>query len=111
MSGPEHIAQALSRLIALRGLARVRGESQLQETWNQIAGERIACHTRALEIRRGVLYIGVANAPMLGELASFHKLTLLTKLQTDHPDLKIRDLKFKLKTDIKKPQAPSPTDQ
>ena len=102
MSGPEHLAQAISRLIALRGLARVKGESQLQQTWNTVAGERIAGHTKALEIRRGVLHIGVANAPMLGELASFHKLTLLTKLQTEHPGLKIRDLKFKLKTDIKK---------
>ncbi len=108
MSGPEHLAQALARLIALRGLARVRGESQLQQTWNQVAGERIANHTRALEIRRGILHIGVANAPMLGELASFHKHTLLAKLQTDHADLKIRDLKFKLKTDIKKSQAPNP---
>jgi hypothetical protein len=105
MSGPEHLAQAVSRLIALRGLARIRGESQLQQTWNAVAGEKIASHTKVLEIRRGVLHIGVANAPMLAELASFHKLTLLTKLQTDHPDLKIRDLKFKLKTDIKKPPA------
>ena len=105
MSGPEHLGQALARLIALRGLARVRGESQLQQTWNAVAGERIAGHTKALEIRRGVLHIGVANAPMLGELASFHKLDLLTKLQADHPDLKIKDLKFKLKTDIKKSQA------
>lgn len=111
MSGPEHLAQALARLIALRGLARVKGESQLQETWCQVAGERIAGHTKVLEIRRGVLHIGVANAPMMGELASFHKLTLLTKLQTDHADLKIKDLKFKLKTDIKKSQAPNPNDQ
>jgi hypothetical protein len=111
MSGPEHLAQALSRLIALRGLARVRGESQLQESWNKAAGERIAGHTRALEIRRGVLHIGVANAPMLGELASFHKVNILMKLQTDYPDLKIRDLKFKLKTDIKNPQTSEPNDQ
>ncbi len=111
MSGPEHLSQALSRLIALRGLARVRGESQLQETWNKVAGERIANHTRALEIRRGVLCIGVGNAPMLGELASFHKQNLLKKLKADHPDLKIRDLKFKLRTDIKKSQAPNPNDQ
>jgi hypothetical protein len=98
MPGPEHLANALARLIALRGLARVKGEAQLKDIWNEVAGERIAGHTRVLEIRRGVLQIGVANAPMLGELASFHKLTLLTKLQTDHPNLKIRDLKFLLKT-------------
>ena len=102
MSGPERLAQALSRLIALRGLARVRGESQLQETWSAVAGEPIASHTRVLEIRRGVLHVAVANAPMLSELVSFHKLVLLGKLQTDHGDLKIHDLKFKLKTDVKK---------
>lgn len=100
MSGPEHLANALSRLIALRGLARVKGEAQLQEAWKEVAGERIAKHSRALEIRRGVLHIGVNNAPMLGELASFHKLNLLTKLKSDYPGLKIRDLKFLLKTKI-----------
>lgn len=109
MSGPEHLAKALSRLITLRGLARVRGESQLQERWNKVAGERIANYTRALEIRRGVLHIGVGNAPMMAELASFHKLNLLKTLQSNHPDLKIKDLKFKLKTNIKK--SPTPNDQ
>ena len=64
------------------------------------AGERIAQHTKALEIRRGVLHIGVANAPMLSELASFHKVNLLTKLKSDYPNLKIRELKFLLKTKI-----------
>jgi hypothetical protein len=95
-----HVSQALSELIALRGLARLRGESQLADVWKQVAGPRIAEGTRVLGINRGALQIAVTNAPLLSELVSFHKPSLLQALQTEHPDLKIRDLKFRLRGSI-----------
>lgn len=97
---PKQLSQALSELIALRGLARVRGESQLAGVWKEIAGGAIAANTRVLGIKRGVLQVGVSNAPLLSELASFHKGSLLEVLTKKHADLKIRDLKFLLKGDI-----------
>lgn len=95
-----HVSQALSELIALRGLARLRGESQLADVWKQIAGPHIARNTRVIGINRGALQIAVTNAALLSELASFHKASLLQALQANHADLKIRDLKFRLRGEL-----------
>ena len=98
--GPQHLSRALSELIARRGYARVGGDAQLQRVWGEIAGPVIAGQTRAVAIRRGVLQILVAHAPLLSELASFHKTSLLEKLTADHADLRIRELKFKLDSGV-----------
>ena len=98
--GPQPLSQALSELITLRGYARVMGNAQLQAAWTDVAGPQIASQTRASAIKRGVLQVGVAHAPLLAELVSFHKATLLKGLQANHADLKIRDLKFKLDSDV-----------
>jgi len=98
--GPLHVSQALSELIALRGYARRRADNQLQDVWNAAAGEEIAPHTRVAGLNRGVLQVGVSNASLLGELTAFHKPALLKRLQQERPELRIRDLKFKLNTGI-----------
>lgn len=94
---PQPLAKALSELIALRGFARVRGDAQLTSVWSEVAGETIAAQTKVIGIKRGVLQVSVSNSPLLGELVSFHKTSLLKALKKQHADLKIRDLKFRLK--------------
>jgi len=96
-SDPRHLSGALSELIALKGLARVRGETQLATVWSDAAGPEIAAGTRVNGIRRGVLHIDVGNAALMGELAGFHKQSLLATLRKQHADLRIRDLKFRLR--------------
>jgi len=94
---PERLSQAVTDLIALRGWARVRGNAQLAEAWKSVAGAAgatVASGTRVVGIRRGVLQVAVANSPLLCELAAYHKVTLLAAFSRDHPELKIRDLKF-----------------
>ncbi len=95
-SGPQPLARALAELIALRGYARSGGDAQLQQAWCSAAGPLFSRQSRALAVKRGVLQVAVAHSPLLSELASFHKQTILQTLQSQHPDLKIRDLKFKL---------------
>src|SRR6516225_5339989 len=94
--GPQRLALALSELIAQRGYARVRGDAQLQSAWAETAGATIARLTQVVAIRRGVLHVAVAHAPLMSELAGFYRQTLLQKLQEKHADLRIRDVKFKL---------------
>jgi predicted nucleic acid-binding Zn ribbon protein len=96
----EHISNSLSELIALRGIARVQGHARLVAAWQAVAGPQVAAGTRILGIRRGVLQVAVANAPLMGELAAFRKVSLLEDLSQDFADLKIRDLKFVLKGDL-----------
>ena len=99
--GPQRLAFALNELIALRGYARSRGDADLQSAWRSAAGETTAKLTRAVAIRRGVLHVSVAHAALLAELNGFFRETLLEKLTKLHPHLKIRDLKFKLDSNIK----------
>ena len=99
---PQQLGKVLSELIALKGLARVQGTQQLQQAWKAAAGDEIAKCSTVIGISRGVLQIGVSNTGLLSELASFHKQTLLATLQQQQPHLKIKDLKFRLKTNQKK---------
>ncbi len=95
---PQPLAKALSELIAMRGFARVRGKTQLNDIWRDVAGDHIAEFTKPIEVKRGVLHIAVSNSAMLGELVSFHQMNLLAELTSKHADLKIKSLKFKLQT-------------
>ncbi len=95
-SEPLHLSHALTELVARRGFAAVRGDGQLRSVWKEACGEKIASQTRVLGIRGNVLQIGVANAALMSELASFHKASLLKQLRQQNSDLTIRDLKFRL---------------
>ena len=101
-SGPLHVSRAIAELFALRGYAREQGSAQLQEVWDAVAGADVARQTRVTGISRGVLQVGVGNASLLGELAGFHKTLFLKSLQERHPELRIRDLKFRLKSDLRR---------
>lgn len=101
LAEPVPIGKVLSELIALKGLARVQGVAQLQEAWRIVAGIEIATKSTVIGLSRGVLQIGVASQAMLSELAGFHKYELLKLMQTQHPHLKVKDLKFRLKTELR----------
>ena len=96
-SEPESLSDVLSKLFALRGYGRVRGDQQLKETWEAAAGEAIASQTKVLSLRNGVLQIGVSNSALMSELASFHKVELLERLQEQNKRVSIRDLRFRLR--------------
>lgn len=95
---PNSLARALAELIALRGLAKTRARTQLADVWQQVAGERIGGMTHAIELKRGTLLVAVDNAALKSELTGFHQQSLLARLQADQPTLKIRKLKFQLRS-------------
>ncbi len=97
---PQSLGDVLAQLFALRGYGRVRGDRQLREIWQSVAGELIASQTRVSGIKGGVLQVGVGSSGLLSELAAFHKWSLVERLQQEHPELKITDIKFKLRGDI-----------
>ena len=95
---PEKLSKTLSQLITLRGWARVGADQQLIDNWKQVAGEQVARNTRVIELKRGTLHIAVFTSPLLSELVSFHQKRLLKQMQSEHPHLKIKTLKFKLQS-------------
>lgn len=96
MDAPQHLAQTISRLLSLRGIAQQRGHRELDDLWKQLVNSQVARQTRVHDVQRGVLRISVNNAPLLSELVSFHRIELLKKLQSEHPELNIQDIKFRL---------------
>ena len=96
------ISQALSELIALKGLGRVRGDQRLIDAWKQAAGEKIAAQTTVQGIKNRIVQIGVENSALLNELNSFHKGSLLQKLQKEYGKQDVRDIRFRLKSKTKK---------
>ncbi len=95
------ISKALSELIALKGLGRIQGDQRLKDAWKQAAGDKIAGQTVVLGIKNRVVQIGVENSALLNELNSFHKASLLQKLQTEYGKQDVRDLRFRLKSKAK----------
>ncbi len=98
---PQHVRKVLSELIALKGLARVQSTEQLQQAWRSVAGAELGRKSRVLKLTRGVLNVGVSNSALLNELAGFHKQALLEQLHQQFAHLKIQDIRFRLKTDLK----------
>lgn len=104
--GPQPLSLAIAQVVALRGIAQEGSSVRLAAAWkdvaNEVGGESIVRATRVVNLNRGILLIAVGSAPVLGEIVSFHKQALLKGLKEQHPDLKIRDLKFKQQGDLKK---------
>jgi predicted nucleic acid-binding Zn ribbon protein len=95
---PERLSQAVTELIALRGWAQLQGQARLNEAWRSAAGESFAAATKVLGVRRGIMQVAVGSSPLLSELAAFHKPALLESLSKAFPELKIRDLKFVMRS-------------
>ena len=98
--GPIHVSTVLSELIAVRGLARIQSSAELNNVWQQLVGQPYAGLSRVQNLRNGVLQVAVGNAALLNELVSFRRDELLSRFQTEYPDKKIKDIKFKLKGDL-----------
>jgi predicted nucleic acid-binding Zn ribbon protein len=92
---PKKMADVLSALLARRGYAREQSADQFQAIWQQSAGERLGPHSRAGNLRRGVLEVVVRNSAVLQEL-TFQKKQLLQKLNRLSPDQNIQSLRFKV---------------
>ncbi|MEX1231807.1 MAG: DUF721 domain-containing protein [Planctomycetaceae bacterium] len=104
-----HFSHALSQLIVMKGLARVRSESQVHDIWNRICDQEYAAQTRATGIKNGVLHVGVSNSALLSELVAFHREELLQKINQQAPQLKIKEIKFKVKGDLLRAKGTSET--
>lgn len=94
----QKLSDLLSRVIAMRGIGRVRAGRQMSEIWKSVTIPEVAAGSRPTTLRNGVLQILVSSSALLGELVSYHKSAILAQLRAEHPELKVRDLKFKLQS-------------
>lgn len=93
--GPQKMADVISVLMARRGYAQQQSAAISQQAWQQTVGKTFSGHTRAGNIRRGVLEVIVRNSAILQEL-TFQKKQLLKKMTEQGGDQIINDLRFRV---------------
>ena len=93
--GPQQIGIAIAELMARRGYGQVEWREQACQAWQAAVGEHLASKCCMGNIRRGVVEVTVASSSVLQELA-FQKQGLLRKIQHSLPNVKIRDLRFRV---------------
>ena len=94
-TGPQKMADVLSVLMARRGYAQQQSAEISQYSWQQAVGKTFSGHSRAGNIRRGVLEVIVRNSAILQEL-TFQKKQLLKKMAEINGDQNISDLRFRV---------------
>lgn len=96
MPEPRPLRDEINKLMARRGYGRAGGDAALAAAWRDAVESlrQSADGTRSLRLSRRTLHVGVASASRRGELDGFYKDALLQALQTRHPQLDIRNLKF-----------------
>jgi len=92
---PKKISDIVAQLITARGYGRIQADANFSAAWQSAVGPALAKYTHPGRLRRGVLEVTVGNSMTIQEL-TFQKQQLLTKLQTELPDAKIRDLRFRM---------------
>lgn len=95
--GPRPLGEAISQLIAERGLAGSAGLVTLNELWKEIVGDEIGGRTKIIGIKNGALEVGVANSALLNELAGFYSQDFLQLIQADDRGRSVRGIRFRLK--------------
>jgi hypothetical protein len=94
-TGPEPIAEVLSRLFVARGWGRKSERLRLEAAWAEAAGVEAAANTRVGALKRGVLEIEVVGAVLMQELAHFRKRPILQRLRERLPGVTVSDLRFR----------------
>lgn len=83
--------------LAVKGLRLQRAvtEQHLLGLWPEIAGAKLAAHTRAIKLERGVLVVAVDDSGWLAQLV-FLKPKLLARVAGRTKKGAVRDLRFTL---------------
>ncbi len=92
---PKGAANIISQMMARQGYAQTKSNDDLNEAWEIAAGPKFNKNTKAARINRGTLEVIVASSAAMNQL-SFQKRQLLSAMQQQLPQNKIKDLRFKL---------------
>ena len=92
---PKRTGDIIGQLMARQGYAQSKSNDELNEAWEIAAGPKFIKNTKAARINRGTLEVFVASSAAMNQL-SFQKRQLLSAMQQQLPQNKIKDLRFKL---------------
>jgi predicted nucleic acid-binding Zn ribbon protein len=68
-TGPIRLGQILDETLSACGLDEQIAERALLSAWPQIAGQRLAKHVRAVDLRKGVLFLATEHSSWRQEVS------------------------------------------
>ena len=92
---PKRTGDIIGQMMARQGYAQTKSNDELNEAWEIAVGPKFTKSTKAGRINRGTLEVHVASSAAMSQL-SFQKKQLLSAMQQQLPQNKIKDLRFKL---------------
>ena len=92
---PKRTGDIIGQMMARQGYAQTKSNDELNEAWGIAVGPQFMKNTKAGRINRGVLEVHVASSAAMNQL-SFQKKKLLSAMQQQLPQNKIKDIRFKL---------------
>ena len=92
---PKKSGDIIGQMMARQGYAQTKSNDELNEAWEIASGPSFRKNTKAGRIRAGVLEVHVASSAAMNQL-SFKKKQLLSAIQQQLPQNKIKDIRFKL---------------
>ena len=91
---PRNIRTVIGDLMIRKNYGKPQSAALLEKAWTEAVGKEFANHTCVGELRRGVLHVVVRSSLIVQEL-NFVKHDILQKLQSNNPDMKVRDVRFR----------------
>ncbi|MGI9474286.1 MAG: DUF721 domain-containing protein [Rubripirellula sp.] len=91
------IGSLVSQLMSRRGYAQVAANEALQQIMAREVGDSLADAFRVGNLRQGVLQVYASDSVTIQEL-NFRKRAILKRIQSELPDNKITDLRFRVQS-------------
>lgn len=93
MKSISSVGEIIPNVIKSIGLKKKYEQIQIMDDWNEIVGYRISEKARPIEVRRGVLRVGVESSAWMNELQLI-KPELMGKIENRFGRNKIKDIRF-----------------
>jgi predicted nucleic acid-binding Zn ribbon protein len=92
---PEEIGKILKRWMSRNRIRERVSDQSVFGRWKDVVGPEIAAATRVVRLAGGVLTVEVSSAPLLNELATYHREEILSSLQAIEGMGDVRQIRFR----------------
>lgn len=99
--------ELVERLMGPKAADEAQGWARFFSSWNSSVGERLAAHSRPVDVRNGIVLVE-AEHPGWIQLLQLKQEGLLAQLKKAFPDLGIRGIAFRLQGSGGREIAPPP---
>lgn len=99
--------ELVERLMGPKAADEAQGWARFFSTWDSSVGERLAAHSKPVDVRNGIVLVE-AEHPGWIQLLQLKQESLLAQLKRAFPDLGIRGIAFRLQGSGGREIAPPP---